>query len=231
MAELAQLTGASTMTIRRDLDELAAQGALERYRGGARTLMLRGEEAPYRLRQHDALEAKQRVAAEVAALIADGESVLLDSGTTCVAVAHALRHHRITVMPMSLHAAMALADAPHITMIVPGGQPRRDELALTGPMAEAAIAGLRFDTAVLGCCALTPADGLTAYDLADAAVKRAAIASSRRTMIATDSSKLTRTALARVADINAFDALVTDTDISQDVAATFETAGLVVRTA
>src|SRR5947208_1301749 len=78
--ELVELTGASEMTIRRDLDALSAQGVLERVRGGARTLLLRGEEPPFALRAHEAVDAKRRIAAEVSSLIADGETVLLDSG-------------------------------------------------------------------------------------------------------------------------------------------------------
>jgi DeoR C terminal sensor domain len=58
----------------------------------------------------DGIEAKQRIAAEAAWLIAEGESVVIDSGATCLEVASALRHHRITVMPLSRHAANALAD-------------------------------------------------------------------------------------------------------------------------
>jgi DeoR/GlpR family transcriptional regulator of sugar metabolism len=177
--ELAGLTGASEMTIRRDLEVLAEQGVLERYRGGARSLLLRGEEPPFALRAQDGLEAKRRIAAEVAALIADGESVVLDSGTTCLEVARALHDRRITVMPLSLHAANALADAPRLTLLLPGGQPRRGELALTGPLTEASLAALRFDTAVIGCCGLTAADGLTAYDLADAMAARLTAASAR----------------------------------------------------
>src|ERR1700727_1515442 len=75
--ELAELTGASEMTIRRDLDTLAAQGILKRFHGGARTLLLRGEEPPFALRAHEAVDAKRRIAGEVARLIADRETVLL----------------------------------------------------------------------------------------------------------------------------------------------------------
>src|SRR5690242_12116802 len=110
--ELAGLTGASEMTIRRDLDTLAAQGVLERVRGGARTLLLRGEEPPFALRAHEAVDAKRRIAAEVSALIADGESVLLDSGTTCLEVARLLRQRPVTVMPLSLQAIHTLSDPP-----------------------------------------------------------------------------------------------------------------------
>jgi DeoR/GlpR family transcriptional regulator of sugar metabolism len=228
VAELASLTGTSDMTIRRDLDVLSAQGVLERIRGGARTLLLRGEEPPFALRRTDAVEAKQRIAEAVSALIADGESVVLDSGTTCVEVARALHDRRLTVMPLSLHAVGTLTDARAITLLVPGGQPRPEELALVGPLAEASIAALRFDTAVLGCCALSPRDGLTAHDLADAAIKRAAMASARRVIAATDSSKLTRTALAFVSPASTLDAIVTDRFAPDDIVAEFEAAGVVV---
>lgn len=230
VAELAGLTGASEMTIRRDLDHLAAQGVLERYRGGARTLLLRGEEPPFAVRVHEEVEAKRRIAAEAAALIADGESVVLDSGTTCLEVARALEQRRLTVMPLSLHAINALAGAPRLTLLVPGGRPRPGELALTGPLAEASLAALRFDTAIIGCCGLTAADGLTAHDLEDAAVKRAAIASAHRVVAVTEAAKLSRTALAFVGPASDLDAVITDGSAPGDRVAELAAAGVTVRT-
>src|SRR3954467_3715260 len=135
VTELTELTGASEMTVRRDLDHLASQGVLERFRGGARTLLLRGEEPPFALRAHEALDAKRRIAAEVASLITDGETVLLDSGTTCLEVARLLHGRQVTVMPLSLQAIHLLGDAPEPTsLLVPGGRPRAGEGALTGPL-------------------------------------------------------------------------------------------------
>src|ERR1700754_2930583 len=84
VADLAGLTGASEMTIRRDLEVLAEQGVVEQYRGGPRGLLLRGKEPPFALRAQEGTEAKRRIATEVGKLIADGESVVLDSGTTCL---------------------------------------------------------------------------------------------------------------------------------------------------
>ncbi|MFD8544546.1 DeoR/GlpR family DNA-binding transcription regulator [Streptomyces sp. NPDC059649] len=229
VAELAGLTGASEMTIRRDLEVLADQGVLERYRGGARSLLLRGEEPPFALRSQEGLETKRRIADEVAGLIADGESVVLDSGTTCMEVARALAHRRLTVMPLSLHAVNALTGTPQLTLLVPGGRPRPGELALTGPLTEASLAALRFDTAVIGCCGLTATDGLTAYDLEDAAVKRAAIASARRVLAVAESAKLTRTALAFVAPASALHAVVTDEAAPSDEADALAAVGVTVR--
>ncbi|MFC1405303.1 MULTISPECIES: DeoR/GlpR family DNA-binding transcription regulator [Streptacidiphilus] len=230
--ELAELTGASEMTIRRDLDTLAEQGALERVRGGARTLLLRGEEPPFALRAHEAADAKRRIAAEVSRLIADGETVLLDSGTTCLEVARLLRGRRVTVMPLSLQAVHVLSDAPAATtLIVPGGRPRAAEGALTGPLTLASLAALRFDTAVLGCCGLSAAEGVTAYDLDDAAVKKAVIASARRVIAAADGGKLGRTAHAYVGPSSLLHTLVTDATAPPDEVAALEATGTVVSTA
>jgi DeoR/GlpR family transcriptional regulator of sugar metabolism len=231
VSALATLTGASEMTIRRDLETLATQGVLERYRGGARTLLLRGEEPPFALRATEGVEAKRRIAQAVADLLADGESVVLDSGTTCVEVAHTLRDRRLTVMPLSLHAANVLVGAPSLTLLFPGGAPRPGELALTGPLTEASLAALRFDTAIIGCCGLTTANGVTGYDLADAAVKRAAMQSSNRVIAVADASKFTRTALAVVAPMSKLDMVVTDTEAPEEELAELRAAGVLVQQA
>jgi DeoR/GlpR family transcriptional regulator of sugar metabolism len=225
--QLAQLTGTSEMTVRRDLEQLADQGMLERYRGGARSLTLRGEEPPFAVRRHEGQDAKHRIAEAVADLIADGEAVVLDSGTTCLEVARQLAPRRLTVMPLSMHAANALTGAPQLRLLLPGGEPRRHELALTGPLAEASLAALRFDTAVLGCCGLTAA-GLTAYDLADAAIKRAIIASAHRVIAVADPAKFSRTALAFVAPVSALSMVVTTEDAAEEDTNALTAAGTIV---
>jgi DeoR/GlpR family transcriptional regulator of sugar metabolism len=230
VTELAALAGASEMTIRRDLDQLAAQGVLERFRGGARALLLRGDEPPFALRAHEAVDAKRRIAAEVASLITDGETVLLDSGTTCLEVARLLHGRQVTVMPLSLQAIHLLGDAPEPTsLLVPGGRPRPGEGTLTGPLALASLSALRFDTAVLGCCGLTAHDGMTAYDLDEAAVKKAAITSARRVVAAADGSKLGRTAHAHVGPSTLVHILVTDTTAPADEIAALEEAGTTLK--
>lgn len=227
--ELAELTGSSEMTIRRDLDALAAQGVLERDRGGARSLLLRGEELPFSLRSSEGTTAKQAIAAAVAERIEDGETVLLDSGTTCVEVARLLRERDVTVMPLSLQAIRVLSDPPGTAQLwLPGGQCRATEGALVGPLALASIGALRFDTAVLGCCGLSADDGLTAYDLDDAAVKKAALAASARSVLATDGSKLGRVARARVAPAADLDAIVTDATAPDMDVASLHAAGAAV---
>ncbi len=227
VTELAELTGTSEMTVRRDLEQLADQGMVERYRGGARSLTLRGEEPPFAVRTHENRDAKRRIADAVTGLIADGEAVVLDSGTTCLEVARLLTSRRLTVMPMSMHAANALTGAAQLRLLLPGGEPRRDELAMTGPLAEASLASLRFDTAILGCCGLTAA-GLTAHDLADAAVKRAMMASAHRVIAVADPAKFSRTALAFVAPVSALNMVITTDDADEECTNALVAAGTIV---
>jgi DeoR/GlpR family transcriptional regulator of sugar metabolism len=230
VSQVADLTGTSEMTVRRDLEQLADQGMLERYRGGARSLTLRGEPPPFALRMQEGRDAKRRIAQAVAGLIADGEAVVIDSGTTCLEVARLLTTRRLTVMPLSLHTANALAGAPQLRLLLPGGEPRTDELALTGPLAEASLAALRFDTAVLGCCGLTAA-GLTSYDLADAAIKRAIIASAHRIIAVADPTKLSRMTLAFVAPVSSLTVVVTTADADQEHTNALIAAGTIVNQA
>ena len=143
VAEMAAALGTAEMTIRRDLDRMVAMGMARRVRGGAISLLMRGEELPFAMRALERKAAKERIGAETATLLRDGEAVLLDSGTTAVEVARALTGRRLTVMPMSLHAASILAPRESIRLLMPGGETRYGDQSLTGPLALASIGALR----------------------------------------------------------------------------------------
>lgn len=231
VAALAQETGTSEMTIRRDLDLLEGQGLLRRVRGGAVGVVLRGEVIPFAIRSRQGAEVKRRLATAVGELITDGEAVALDNGTTCLAVARELAGRPITVMPLSLHAAVVLGESARTMVIVPGGEISSPELASYGAVAEAGVRGIHFDTAVLSSCAALPADGLTTNTLPDTAMKRALIESSARVLLAVESAKLQRTAMVTVAGIEAVDVLVTDADADPDALEAYRSAGVEIRLA
>lgn len=218
----------SEVTVRRDLDSLAQAGVLRRVRGGAVSLLMRGEELPFAMRELEATDAKQRIALAAAGLLRDGEAVALDSGTTGLAVAKVLLGRRLTVMPLSLSAAWTLAASSTLTLLVPGGSARFGEGSLVGPMTEASLASLRFDTLVLTCCGLSVATGVTAYDLADAAVKRAAVAAAARVVLVAEGAKFARTALAVVCPLDRVDVLVTDDTAPADALASLRGSGMQV---
>jgi DeoR/GlpR family transcriptional regulator of sugar metabolism len=216
--ELAAECAASGATIRRDLDTLASRGVLRRVHGGARSLVLRGENPGYGQRELEGQDAKVRIAAGVAGLLQDREHVWLDSGTTATEVARQLRQRELTLMPMSLRALNVLTAESQAgyrpALLVPGGSLIPGELCFRGPMAEANIRSLRFDTAVVTPCALNLKDGLLAHDLDDAAVKRAGLESASRVIVACAGAKWNAAAVALVADLDSVDVIVTDMSFS-----------------
>src|SRR6202167_4764628 len=121
VARAAAEFGTAELTIRRDLDVLVARGVARRVRGGAVNLLMRGEELPYAMREVEVTGSKRRIAAAVADLSADGEAVALDSGTTVAQTARALAGRRLTVMPLALRAAMALAESASVRLMLAGG--------------------------------------------------------------------------------------------------------------
>jgi DeoR/GlpR family transcriptional regulator of sugar metabolism len=230
VARAAEAFRAAEMTVRRDLDRLVAMGMARRVRGGAISLLMRGEELPFAMRELERAETKARIGAAVADVLRDGEAVLLDSGTTAVAVARALAGRRLTVMAMSLHVATVLSAGESVRLLVPGGEARPGELAMTGPLALASIAALRFDTAVLAPCGLAGGQ-VTAHDLGDAAVKQAMVASAARVVVAADGSKFGQTAMAVVSATGALDMVITDATAPADALDALRTAGTEVRCA
>lgn len=224
---LAELTGCSEMTVRRDLDALERDGLLRRVRGAA-VSALTGEETPFAVRSRQRVEVKRRLGALAAGLLDDGETVVLDAGTTTLEVARLLSHRRLTVLPLSLHVADELRTADSVRMVLPGGDLRPGELAFVGPLTEHAFDVMRFDTVLIGCCGLSARDGLTAHDLVEGGVKRAAIAAATRVVAVTDGSKLGRTAFARVCPASEIDVLVTDRDAPADELDALREAGVEV---
>ncbi|HJP79582.1 MAG TPA: DeoR/GlpR family DNA-binding transcription regulator [Pseudonocardiaceae bacterium] len=229
VAELADALGTSEVTIRRDLEELARLGVLRRVRGGAVSLLGQGDELPFAMREMQVSAAKARIAKVVGELVADGEVVLLDSGTTGLEVAKQLAGRPLTVLPLSLQSADVLAEAPPTKVLLPGGELRPVELTATGPLAEATVRALRFDTAVITCCGVSIDAGLTAISLADAAVKAAAIDVATRVVLAADATKFARTTMAVIAPLTKVDVLVTDAALPESTHAALTELGIEVR--
>jgi DeoR/GlpR family transcriptional regulator of sugar metabolism len=224
--ELAEEFGVSEMTIRRDLETLEADGLARRVRGGAISVVSRAYEPPLAVRAATASAAKAAIGAAAAALVNDGDTVIIDVGTTTLELARALHGRRgLTVVTASLPIAVELGNDPDIRVLVTGGQVRAGELSLTGGMAEDAFGALNCDLAFIGVAGICPVPGLTEYNPDDARVKRAAIAAARRSVVLADSSKLGRVAFATVAPLSAVDAVVTDAPAAHRAARDLAAAG------
>lgn len=213
------------MTIRRDLEELAAHGVLRRVHGGAVGAPPRGEHIPYSVRLGTRQAEKLAIARTCADLIPDGASVIIDAGTTCAAVAHEVAGRDITVLPLSIHAAAAVGRIDGTRIVTPSGPLDPQELSWTGARAVQDIEAFQADITVLGTCGWDVERGITSRNSEIAARDRAAIASAVRVIAVTTPEKFETTATFTVCPTTAIDTLVTTAEIGE-VAAELETLGV-----
>jgi DeoR/GlpR family transcriptional regulator of sugar metabolism len=230
-AELARHLKVSEMTVRRDLAALEAEGAVRRVRGGALPAASGSYEPPFAARSKLNTGAKQKIAVVVSGLIGDGETVILDGGTTAAAIAEEILTREITVCTLSLRVADILSGSSSVRLMIPGGIVRPGERSLVGPAALRIFEDHRFDVYVMTVSAVHMLAGLTEWNLDDTAVKRAALAAASRSIVACDASKFGKTAFGRICGVEQADLLVTDAAIPADQHTTLTAAGVDVRVA
>lgn len=231
--ELANGFAISSATIRNDLSALAATGALERTHGGA-LLSRDGQDRPIAVKRTLHHAEKVRIAKEAVALIRDGETIILDSGTTTSEIAKQLRQMQfasLNVITIGLNIAVLLADVPWIRLIMAGGVLRPESNALSGYMAEAAIAGLQADRLFLGADGLDPECGIMTPHLLEAQLNAKMIAISRQVVAVADASKLMRRNVSLIARVEQLHMLITDRSADASVVAELRRRGVEVRLA
>jgi DeoR/GlpR family transcriptional regulator of sugar metabolism len=231
IAELTRQLKVSEMTIRRDLAALDAEGAIRRVHGGALPVASGSYEPPFAARAKLHPAAKRDIAVAVSALIGDGETVILDAGTTGAAIAGELMGRDITVCTPSLRVADVLSGSSSVRLMVPGGIVRPGERSLVGPAALRIFEDHRFDVYVMTVSGVHIGAGLTEWNLDDAAVKRAALGAANRSIVACDASKFGKTAFGRICPVEQADVIVTDAAIAADQAAAFTAADVELRIA
>jgi DeoR family transcriptional regulator of aga operon len=232
VAELSRATDVSEMTTRRDLEQLEREGLLKRVHGGAISRVSRGYEPPFALRNGRGEDVKARIGKLAATLVAENETLIIDVGTTTLALARSLTEAAgLTVVTPSLRAAAALSLNDDLRIIVTGGITRPGEQSLIGDLAERAFAELHCDTVFLGAGGVEAKAGVTEFNLEDTRVKRAALDSARRCVVLADATKLGTVALAAVCPLDRVDVLVTDSSASDEALAPIRESGVEVLTA
>ena len=229
VARLSEALAVSQMTVRRDLDALAREGRITRTHGGAAPAARVTFDFQFLARGEAHREAKDAIAQAAAALAGAGESVVLDSGTTTLAVARALRTRPVkTVITTSLPIASELQYVAGLELVLLGGTLRRESPDLAGSLTEANVEGLRADVAFLGADAVDAAGTASSASLALARLIAKLAAAARRVYIVADSSKLGRSALARIGSLRDWSGLITDGGAAPGVLATLRKAGVTV---
>lgn len=229
VGELSTEFDVSESTIRRDLRELAESGLLERTHGGALLADSTLDEPSFAEKTDQQLSEKQAIGALAASLVRDGDSVILDAGTTTLEVARALRGRRnLTVVTNAFHIAAELADLDSIHVVVTGGSIKGNTLALVGPMAERSLEEINADWAFIGTNGIDLERGLTTPTHAEAAVKRRMLAAARQVAVVTDSSKVGKVSFATIAPVSDLHMVITDHGADPDFVASLINRGMKV---
>ncbi|MGY2224464.1 DeoR/GlpR family DNA-binding transcription regulator [Pseudomonas gingeri] len=207
--ELARTLHTSQETIRRDLTELAENGQVTKFHGGA-SLPPSGEhENAFQTRMNEFSQEKRAVARYAAGLYAPGDSILIDTGTTTLFFARELaRLNRITVITNSLLIAEAMGVSGNRVFMI-GGEFRPESNQNSGSLALEQIARFNTEHAVVTIGALS-ADGAFDFSIEEAEIARAMIARARYLTVIADSSKLGRRALFQVFPLERIDRLIID---------------------
>jgi DeoR/GlpR family transcriptional regulator of sugar metabolism len=215
VGDIAAATGISTITVRRDLVELAERGALQRTHGGA--MALRNGEAEVFDAFEPAFDARRRrnsagkaaIARAAADLVKPGFTIALDVGTSALELArHLGQVGEIKIVTNNLRAASLLADSPH-AVYVPGGRVRGKELSVHGPQAAGQIRDYWFDLAFIGVSGITEA-GLFDYSPEDTEIKRLYMERARQVVALCDAQKFGHLSMVKVAELSQMHVLVAD---------------------
>jgi len=227
--DLSKAFGVSEVTIRQDLERLEGDGQIERVHGGAFLKSVPQQVRSMALQHHENMDAKHRIGKAAAALVENGETITLDSGSTTTQVAANLLDRRdLTVITNGLNIALMLGAQPSIAVHMPGGQFKAPTLSVSGEGSAEYFHGLFVKRLFLAAAAVSIEDGMSIPSLADLPIKRAMIASAEKVYLVVDSTKIGRRSFSSIGPISAIHGLITDSGISQTDRDRFEEAGVEV---
>lgn len=200
-------------TIRRDLNELSAHGLLSRFHGGAGQIKS-AENPPYEDRLQTGVEAKRKIAAATAALIPNGASIFLSTGTTIEATAEALLgHEKLHVFTNNLHVARILTRNDSFQIIVSCGQVRHSDGGIIGSSSDDFINDFRMDIGIVGISGVDEDGSLLEYDPQEVKTAKTILRNSQKVIMVADHHKFGRRAMNRVGHIRDLDTIITDSSL------------------
>lgn len=221
--ELSNRLGVSVSTMRRDLNKLAAEGRLLRTYGGAAFVSHERKEHTLNERMHIQRPQKEAIAALAARQIEDGDTLILDAGTTTAALARLLRGRgNLHVITNNIEALTILAKDPDIRITMLGGEVRKLSMGAVGPLTELALARLSADKVFLGADGIVANRGLCEASQDQAHLKEKMMEQGGALFVLADSSKLNFAGQQAWTPLSRPWTLITDGDASPEQLAAFE---------
>ena len=217
VADLAARFNTSLITIRRDLHHLQKQGVLSRTHGGAIAEAEAAEFAatPYTAREASHANEKRAIARRAAEMVRDGDSLIMNAGTTMQSLANALRERqnlRIVTNGVTVAAEFGANNSVQVYLI--GGIVDHAKMATVGQAAEDALRDIRVPRAFLGVSGISVEEGLAMYKQQEAQINRTFIGCAREVTVLVDSSKFSSQAMYRIAPLSQVHRIITDAGIS-----------------
>lgn len=218
IVDLAQQLQVSDETIRRNVRPLVEEGLVDKVHGGIVLRHKQEPEPPFEKRMGERVEAKQAISASVAAIIEDGDSIMLDTGSSTAYVARALADHRkLSVVTNCTEIARTLAREPSNRVHLCGGALRADDWATFGPSAIEFVRQFHVNYAILSIGGITSDGGFMDYHLDEAEFSRAVMAQAKKTIVVADHSKFGNPDFIRVCGFDEVDMVVSDCAPPEDI--------------
>jgi DeoR/GlpR family transcriptional regulator of sugar metabolism len=231
VSELSMAFAVSEVTVRSDLSALARQGLVARVRGGVRALQQGQSEVGFDLRLRLEVERKRAIARAAAGMIGEGEAVAIDASTTGYYLALELRTKReLVVVTNGLLVATALADAPGITVLVPGGMLRLSAMSLVGDFGTDVLRTTRINKGFLGARGLSLERGLMDLNPDEVRIKQEMADACEQIYGILDGTKWHRSALLSFVSVEDLTGIVTDSSAPAEEVEAWRSAGVQVVT-
>lgn len=214
---LAGLFKVTEATIRQDLEKLEKEGLISRDHGGAYLRNIEDQVRNFSLtHQHENVDKKERIALKCVELIENGDTIILDSGSTTTEIARKIKGLKnLTVITNALNIALMLGAEPGIEVIMTGGEFKPPTLSLTGQKAADFFKGINVQKLFLATAGVSLKAGLTYPSISDIVVKKAMVDAAEVTYLVADSTKIGKTSFASLGAMSLIDFLVTDAEIEE----------------
>ncbi|NEW06972.1 DeoR/GlpR transcriptional regulator [Paenibacillus sp. SYP-B3998] len=219
---MAEELGVSSETIRRDLDVLEMEGRLQRVYGGAIRSGHENGEPPFQQRRELYADAKKKIGARAAQLIQDGDTIILDVGTTMMELAKSIQGKRnLTILTNSLPIGTYLSEALNSNtfsgkVFLLGGQLNPEQQSLTGPLCEQMMKQFFVNKAFLSIGGIALSSGVTDYDLNETHISKEFAKSANEVIILADQSKIGVQAFAQIMPLEQIDMVISDQNYPKD---------------